>query len=172
MSHFGGRGHGVWLTALRCYSFLPQQLRCPSCSPRSSSVTFVARDSFGTTVAWLGPLIRANDWSARRELCNIALFRPTFSAFDSHMYSWTPFSLSVMLLLRAVYRCRYAKQRDGYATPSSGDDCSSFAYTPNQLVFRHAPKMSFSSCYNKWSVGYFGLKLHRHILWPILHLVA
>ncbi len=30
--------------------------------------------------------------------------------------------------------------------------------------FRHTPKMTFSSCYNKWSVGYFGLKRHRHIL--------
>ncbi len=37
-------------------------------------------------------------------------------------------------------------------------------YTPNQVFFRHTPKMTFSSCYNKWSVGYFGLKLHRHIL--------
>ncbi len=27
----------VWLTALRCYSFHPQWLRCPSFSPRSSS---------------------------------------------------------------------------------------------------------------------------------------
>ncbi len=37
-------------------------------------------------------------------------------------------------------------------------------YTLKQLFFKHTPKMSFSSCYNKWSVGYFGLKLHRHIL--------
>ncbi len=37
-------------------------------------------------------------------------------------------------------------------------------YTPKQLFFRHTPKITFSSCYNKWSVGYFGLKLHRHIL--------
>ncbi len=32
------------------------------------------------------------------------------------------------------------------------------------VFFRHTPKMRFSSCYNKWSVGYFGLKLNRHIL--------
>ncbi len=30
--------------------------------------------------------------------------------------------------------------------------------------FRHTPKITFSSCYNKLSVGNFGLKLHRHIL--------
>ncbi len=48
-----------------------------------------------------------------------------------------------------------------------------FAYTPNQLVL-DTPKISFSSCYNKLSVGYFGLKRHRHILRhprPILHLI-
>ncbi len=116
----------------------------------------------------LGPLIRADDRSAQRELCNIARFRPTFSAFDFHIYSWTPvLSLSVMLLLPAIYCCRYAMQRDIYTTPSSGDEagiCRSFGYTPNQLVFRHTPKMTFSSCYNKLSVWYFGLKLHRHIL--------
>ncbi len=54
------------------------------------------------------------------ELCNIALFRPTFSAFDSHMYGLTPvISLSVMLLLPAVYCC--AMLRDVLAMPSSGD---------------------------------------------------
>ncbi len=37
-------------------------------------------------------------------------------------------------------------------------------YTPNQLFFRHTLKMTFSSCYNKLSVGYFGLKLPRNIL--------
>ncbi len=107
-----------------------------------------------------------------RASSNIVLFRPTFSAFV-HMYGWTPVhSLSVMLLLPTVFiawdmQCR---ERHIYATPSSGDGagiCSSFAlklYTPNQLVFRHTPKMTFSSCYNKWSVGNFGLKLHRHIL--------
>ncbi len=43
---------------------------------------FVARDLFSSTTARLDLLIHANDRSARRELCNIALFRPTFSAFD------------------------------------------------------------------------------------------
>ncbi len=38
------------------------------------------------------------------------------------------------------------------------------SYTPKWLFFRHTPKMTFYSCYNKLSVGYFGLKLHRHIL--------
>ncbi len=37
-------------------------------------------------------------------------------------------------------------------------------YSPKQLFFRHTPKMTFSSCNNKWSVGYLGLNLHRHIL--------
>ncbi len=70
----------------------------------------------------LGPLIHADDGSALRELCSIVLFRSTFSAFDSHMYGWTPVPfLSVMLLLPAVYRCRYTMQRDVYAMPSSGD---------------------------------------------------
>ncbi len=50
----------------------------------------------------------------------------------SHMHGWTPvLSLLVMLLLLAVYCCRYAMQRDVYATPSSGDGagiCRSFAF--------------------------------------------
>ncbi len=72
-----------------------------------------------------------------------------------------------MLLLPAVYCCRYAMQRDVYATHSSRDRagiCSSFAFKVIHCFFRHTPKMRFSSCYNKWSVGYFGLKLNRHIL--------
>ncbi len=70
------------------------------------------------------------DRSARRELCNIAQFRPTFSAFDKYVRLNTG-SLSVMLILMAVYSCRYAMQRDVYATPSSGDGggiFSSFAF--------------------------------------------
>ncbi len=62
------------------------------------------------------------DRSARRELCYIAQFRPTFSAFDKYVRLNTgSLSLSVMLILMAVYSCRYAMQRDIYATPSSGD---------------------------------------------------
>ncbi len=41
------------------------------------------------------------------------------------------FRVSVMLLLPAVYCCRYAMQRDVYGMPSSGDGagiCSSFAF--------------------------------------------
>ncbi len=84
------------------------------------------------------------------------------------MYGWTlVLSLSVMFLLPAVYRCRYAMHIGIYASPSSGVGagiCSSFAYTKNQLIFRHPPNITFSSCYNRLAVGYFGLKLHRHIL--------
>ncbi len=84
-----------------------------------------------SVVARLGPLIRADDRSVRREFCNMALFRPTFSAFDSHIYGWTSLlSLSVMLRLPAVFRCRYVMLRDVYATLSSGDGagiCCSFA---------------------------------------------
>ncbi len=92
-------------------------------------------------------------------------FVPLSVHLASHMYGWTPgLLLSVMLLILAVYCCRYAMQRDVYATPSSGDGagiCSSFAFkaihSKSALFFIHTPKMTFSSCY-------FGLKLHRHIL--------
>ncbi len=124
----------------------------------------IAQVHFGATpVARLGQLIRTD-----------VRFRPTFSAFDSLMFGWTPvLTLSVMLLLPAVYRCRYAMQRDVYATPSSGDrtGISSILDTP---------KMSFSSCYNKWSFRYFGISWifswnFKDTFWghprPILHLV-
>ncbi len=56
-----------------------------------------------------------------------------------------------------------------YTMPSVLFRNSSFAFKvihtkTTHFVFRHAPKMSFSRCYNKLSVGYFELKLHRHIL--------
>ncbi len=118
-----------------------------------------------------------DDRSARRDRCNIVLFRPTFSVFDSHMYGWTPVhSLSVMLLLPAVYHCRYAMQRDGYATPSSGDGagiCSSFAYTPNQLVFRHQ-KWHFSAVIINYLCGILAWNF-TETFWghprPVSHLV-
>ncbi len=77
------------------------------------------------------------------------------------MYGWTPvLSLSVMLLLPVVYWCRYAMQRDVYVTPSSGDGVGICSFAFKAI---HS-KTAVSRCYNKWSVGYFGLKLHRHIL--------
>ncbi len=123
------------------------------------------RDLFGSTVAWLGPLIRADDRSARCKLCDITLFHPTFSEFDSHMYGWTP--VLSLLLIPAVYRCRYAMQRYVYATPflEMGREYAAHLHTLQISSFLDTPqKMTFSSCYNKWSVGYFGLKLYKHIL--------
>ncbi len=102
---------------------------------------FVAQYSFGTTVARLGPV---NSVTLR---CFVPLSVHLTLVSAEHR-----FSRSVMLLLPAVHRCRYAILREVLATPSSGDGagiCSSFAYTPNQLVFRHTPKMTFSSCYNE-----------------------
>ncbi len=59
-------------------------------------------------------------------------FVPLSVHLASHMYGGTQvLSLSVMLLLPAVYCNRFAMQRDVYATPSSGDGvgiCSSFAF--------------------------------------------
>ncbi len=100
-------------------------------------------------------------------------FVPLSVHLASHMYGWTlVLSLSVMLLLPAVYCRRYGMQRVVYAALFTYGDgagvCSSFAFkvihTKTALFFRHTPKMTLSNCYNKWSVGYFELKLHRHIL--------
>ncbi len=97
-------------------------------------------------------------------------FVPLSVHLASHMYGQTlVLSLSVMLLLPAVYWCRYAMQRHTrHPLLETGREYAAHLhlkrYTPKQLFFRHAPEMTFSSCYNKWSVGYFGLKLHRHIL--------
>ncbi len=44
----------------------------------------------------------------------------------------------------------------------TGREYAAHSHTPNQLVFRRTPKMSFSSCYKKLLVGYFGLKLQTH----------
>ncbi len=77
-------------------------------------------------------------------------------------------SHSVMLRLPAVYCCRYAMQRDTQRLLlETGREYAAHLhlkpYTPNQLFYRHIPKIQFSRCYNKLSVGYFGLKLQRHI---------
>ncbi len=92
-------------------------------------------------------------------------FVPLSVHLASHMYGWTlVLSLSVMLLLPAVYCCRYGMQRVVYATPSShmemGREYAAHLhlkwYTPKQLFFLDTPQ--------KWHI----LTVIINDLWGIL----
>ncbi len=71
---------------------------------------FVVLYSFGSVVMWLDPLIHADDRSARYKVCNIALFRPTFSAFCFPYIQLNTGSLTVLCFLPAAYCCKLDMQ--------------------------------------------------------------
>ncbi len=69
-------------------------------------------------------LIRVDDRSApRRELCNIALFRPTFSAFDFPYLQLNTGSLALSYVASTGYLLLLIcnAETDVYLTLSSGD---------------------------------------------------
>ncbi len=129
----------------------------------------LVRCSYGSAVVWLGPLTGQCGANSVTLHC----FVPLSVHLASHMYGWTPvLSLWVLLLLLAVYCCKLDMQcRETYTWCHLLETGREYAvhmhlkwYTPKQVFFGHTPKMTFSSCYNKLSVGNFGLKLHRQIL--------
>ncbi len=98
------------------------------------------------------------------KLWNIAPFRPTFNAFGFLYVRLNTGSLALIHVASTCCLLLYAKRPLQETGRKYAAHLHLKRYTPKQLFFRHAPNMTFSSCYNKWPVGYFELKLHRHIL--------
>jgi len=117
----------------------------------------LVRYSFGSMVARLGPLSCADDRSAQCELCNIVLFRPTFSAFGFPYVKLNTCSLSQLCCFYRLFIAVDMQCRETYTWHSLLETGWEYAthlhlkrYTSKQLVFRHTSKITF---YNKDLLG-------------------